>query len=390
MKYEVIGWTDNENDYPVHKWGTAPVRAAIIREIKKHGYLFGGDKHENLLPVLNDGTLVSYSWRGWGGVMAEAHGKEGDCSYMFAYMDSRIDPKLRKYPQVVDIDPALIVPKESLAETFEMHLTDEMFNAVKSGTKTVEVRLFDDKRKSVDIGDYIEFINLNGGERLKKRVIFLVLEESFEELFESRNYNENGEWVKQFKPEEFGSPAGTTAEEFEKAMYRHYDKEREKEFGVVAFVLDSPHAVKCEFVVSCDYLDCGALYAEALAAPDISEEERARLLKDGCDFFEVGRALREVDENFIGYRWSYYTYGANDKYNPEISLTARKTLKGLFGKEEKLKEISRRFCVVMRLKISVTLVKDCKDPAPSFTLDKDILEFLYKSGAELKIDYNVV
>ena len=242
MKYEVIGWTYGGTQvYPQHKCITACVDAAIIKEIRRHGYFFGGDVHEDYCPVLNDGTSVSYSWRGWGRIMALAHGNEDELGYMIAYMDDLIDPAVRKRPERGKVDNGRIVPKETLPETFVMHLNDDMFEAVKAGTKTVEIRLFDDKRKLVDIGDYIEFRKASDeNARVKRRVADFDIWETFEELFETEEYLGDCKWAKRLRytPEQVGSPANATAEEMAAAMYKIYDKAQVEKYGVMAFVLE--------------------------------------------------------------------------------------------------------------------------------------------------------
>lgn len=234
MRYEVIGWVDSEEcDYPKHKDITAPVDAVIIKEIRMHGYLFGGDAHERYCPLLNDGTYVRYSWRGWGRIMALAHGYK-DEDYMLAYMDDLIDPKMRKYPGDLEIDDTKIKLKEHLADTFVMHLSEEMFLAMKEGTKTVEVRLFDDKRKLVDIGDYIEFYN--NDDYIKLRVLDIRIEHTFKELFE-RNidlWNTSLYYI----PKELGFSEVSSIDELVKEMYKYYTKEQEQKYGVIAFTLE--------------------------------------------------------------------------------------------------------------------------------------------------------
>ncbi|MDE6240827.1 MAG: hypothetical protein K2M08_00210 [Anaeroplasmataceae bacterium] len=240
MRYEIIGWVDSEEcDYPKHKDITAPVDAVIIKEIRNHGYFFGGDAHERFCPLLNDGTYVRYSWRGWGRVMALAHeGKEMD--YMMAYMDDMIDPSDRKYPEPKDIDDSRIAPKESLAEIFGMHLNEDMFYAMKEGIKTVEVRLFDDKSKLVDIGDYIEFFKNNEDkDGIKMRVIDLRIEQTFQQVFERNIDVLHTELY--FTPQQLGAPEQSTIETLVKGMYKYYTKEQEKKYGVIAFILGKNH-----------------------------------------------------------------------------------------------------------------------------------------------------
>ena len=42
-------------------------------------------------------------------------------------------------------------------QTFELRLHNEPFQSVKSGTKTIEMRLLDEKRKLFNVGDKITF-----------------------------------------------------------------------------------------------------------------------------------------------------------------------------------------------------------------------------------------
>lgn len=44
----------------------------------------------------------------------------------------------------------------------EMGLQTRYFNYIKNGTKRIELRLFDEKRKRIRIGDTIEFTNPEG------------------------------------------------------------------------------------------------------------------------------------------------------------------------------------------------------------------------------------
>ena len=234
MRYEVIGWVDSEEcEYPKHKDITASVDAVIIKEIRKHRYLFGGDAHERYCPLLNDGTYVRYSWRGWGRIMALAHGYTAE-DYMLAYMDDIIDPEMRKYPEDLDIDESRIKFKENLADTFVMHLSEEMFLAMKEGTKTVEVRLFDDKRKLVDIGDYIEFHNNNV--YIKMRVLDIRIEHTFKELFERSIDLRNTSLY--YAPKQLGFSEESSIDELVKEMYKRYTKEQEEKYGVIAFTLE--------------------------------------------------------------------------------------------------------------------------------------------------------
>ena len=65
----------------------------------------------------------------------------------------------------------------------EMRLNDKPFNSILNGSKTIELRLYDEKRRKIKIGDYIEFTNLFNGNKLKVKVINLHIFNNFEELF---------------------------------------------------------------------------------------------------------------------------------------------------------------------------------------------------------------
>ena len=67
----------------------------------------------------------------------------------------------------------------------QMKLNDDPFERIKNGTKTIEFRLYDEKRRKVKIGDKIEFSKLPDlQEKILVDVVDLYTEPSFEELFE--------------------------------------------------------------------------------------------------------------------------------------------------------------------------------------------------------------
>ena len=98
----------------------------------------------------------------------------------------------------------------------KMKLNDDPFERIKNGTKTIEFRLYDEKRRKVKIGDKIEFSKLPDlQEKILVDVLDLYTEPSFEELFE-----------KIYKDKE-------QAQQKANAMYEIYSPENEKKYGVV-------------------------------------------------------------------------------------------------------------------------------------------------------------
>ncbi len=64
-----------------------------------------------------------------------------------------------------------------------MNLYAEPFEKIKSGRKTIELRLWDEKRQKIKVGDTIVFTNTADGEKLKTTVLELHRFESFEEMY---------------------------------------------------------------------------------------------------------------------------------------------------------------------------------------------------------------
>lgn len=99
-----------------------------------------------------------------------------------------------------------------------MKLTAEPFERIRSGSKTIEVRLFDEKRRLVNVGDEIEFTKISDQpERIKVKVTGLLRYATFADLFAD------------FAPESFGA----MRKEDLANVYEFYTKEQEAEFGVL-------------------------------------------------------------------------------------------------------------------------------------------------------------
>ena len=84
--------------------------------------------------------------------------------------------------------------------THQLQLGTEPFNAIKNGKKTIESRLFDDKRKLINLGDNIVFTNREDiSQTVEVRVIGLLRYETFHNLFAYNNPlkfgGENVEWL---------------------------------------------------------------------------------------------------------------------------------------------------------------------------------------------------
>ena len=66
----------------------------------------------------------------------------------------------------------------------QMKLNDAPFEMIESGIKTIELRLWDEKRRLIQVGDTIEFVHSQNHTRvLFSRVLALHIFSSFEELY---------------------------------------------------------------------------------------------------------------------------------------------------------------------------------------------------------------
>lgn len=406
MKYEVIGWTsDSDPKYPHHKTITECVERAIIEEIRKHGYCFGGDAHEEYCPVLNDGTLVSYSWRGWGRVMARAWGTFDDgYDYMQYYMNMLIKEDCISYPKP-EVDDSRIVPKETLKETFVYHLEDAPFDAIRNGKKRFEIRLFDEKRKLMDIGDSIRFVRVGHEEdSFCVTVRNMIVEPGFKELFTTTHWDKEKEKLRsvpRFDPEVLGFGKTATVREMVLGMRQYYSEEDEKKYGVIAIEISDPeqeiefredsavrrrkrqHTCKTYFSV-CFEFDV-ARNAELLKARrDCSPEEIGIFRKDEVEAF-IKEAFGVVP------RWDrhHFVIGYNDTYDIDVNQMLHVTLKDLFGKQDQIRELQQKFPVTTVLEIIPHIIADSEEPKQCLSPDRDILDFLSESGTALDLDYYI-
>ena len=67
-----------------------------------------------------------------------------------------------------------------------MKLKQEPFEKIRNGDKTIELRLYDEKRQQVQVGDFIELCLIdNPREKLQTRVTALHRFDSFQKLYAS-------------------------------------------------------------------------------------------------------------------------------------------------------------------------------------------------------------
>jgi ASC-1-like (ASCH) protein len=85
------------------------------------------------------------------------------------------------FPRCAHVESIVCLVRERTVHS--MNLNPAPFEMIKSGEKTIELRLWDEKRQMINPGDTIIFTNTATGETLSKTVVKLHRFENFEELY---------------------------------------------------------------------------------------------------------------------------------------------------------------------------------------------------------------
>ena len=107
--------------------------------------------------------------------------------------------------------------------THEMNLQPKYFDFMKDGTKRIELRLYDEKRSQIQLGDIIEFAK-SEEYKLKAEVIGLLRYNSFNDLFEDFDIS-------------ILADESMTKEELLGVLQEFYTPEKQAKYGVVGIRL---------------------------------------------------------------------------------------------------------------------------------------------------------
>ena len=108
----------------------------------------------------------------------------------------------------------------------EMKLQPEYFDFILNGTKRIEIRLNDEKRQQIKIGDTIKFLKepeLN--ESFNAKVTGLLKYNSFDDMF------------KDFEIDIL-SDKSMTKEQLKKVLEQFYTKEKQEQYGVLGIIIE--------------------------------------------------------------------------------------------------------------------------------------------------------
>ena len=100
-----------------------------------------------------------------------------------------------------------------------MNLQPKYFDFIKDGTKRIELQLYDEKRRSIQLGDIIEFAK-SDDEKFKAEVVGLLRYNSFADLFEDFDIS-------------ILADSSITKQELLEVLGEFYSEEKQAEFGVI-------------------------------------------------------------------------------------------------------------------------------------------------------------
>ena len=108
----------------------------------------------------------------------------------------------------------------------EMKLQPEYYNFILNGTKRIEIRLNDEKRQQIKIGDTIKFLKepeLN--EYFQAKVIGLIRYNTFEDMFKDFDIS-------------ILSDKSMTKKELIAVLEQFYTKEKQEQYGVLGIRIE--------------------------------------------------------------------------------------------------------------------------------------------------------
>lgn len=104
---------------------------------------------------------------------------------------------------------------------YKMDLQDEYYNYIINGTKRIEIRLYDEKRQKIKLGDKIRFNkHTNIKETFDVEVIGLLRYNTFEDMFKDYDIS-------------ILSDKTMTKQELIDVLEQFYTKEKQQKYGVL-------------------------------------------------------------------------------------------------------------------------------------------------------------
>lgn len=107
-----------------------------------------------------------------------------------------------------------------------MKLQEKYFNYIKEGTKRIEIRLYDEKRKQIKLGDTIKFQKETELQKeINVKVTGLLRYNTFEDMFKDFNI-------------EILADKNMTKKELLNVLEKFYSKEKQEEYGILGIRIE--------------------------------------------------------------------------------------------------------------------------------------------------------
>ena len=106
-----------------------------------------------------------------------------------------------------------------------MELQNAYYNYMLKGTKRIELRLYDEKRKNIKIGDIITVTNAQTNEEFEVKVVGLLQYSSFKEMFNDFDI-------------EILADKSMTKEELMNELEKFYPIEKQKQYNVLGIRIE--------------------------------------------------------------------------------------------------------------------------------------------------------
>ncbi len=147
-----------------------------------------------------------------------------DCK-LFAelgYTIGEVDP-VDMFPRTGHIENVVLLTRYSSEHQMKLHASP--FDMIKCGQKTIELRLYDEKRQQIKAGDVISFTNNSTQEKIEARVLKMHRFNSFSELYQTLPLLQCG-----YTPEDVKTANPSDMEQY-------YSYEEQEKYGVVGIEL---------------------------------------------------------------------------------------------------------------------------------------------------------
>jgi len=138
------------------------------------------------------------------------------------------------FPRTGHVESVVCLSRKT---SHEMKLNSAPFEMIKSGEKTIELRLYDEKRQQIKVGDIITFTNTSNGEKMSATVKKLHRFDTFNELYQALPLLLCG-----YTPEDIDSAHPSDMEQY-------YSVEEQRKYGVVGIELCPPMQITDESVI---------------------------------------------------------------------------------------------------------------------------------------------